>query len=157
LCIPLIGTDAAKKIIQTTGYQGFIDRLENEAGFEDVEGIGPEKSRSIVEWYQNEENRKVFHALLELLMIEKTEPVVRNGGKCEGLTFVITGDVHHYANRAAFKAYVEQENGSVTGSVSKKTDFLVNNDVDSTSSKNQKAKSLGIPIISEDEFVARFG
>ena len=79
------------------------------------------------------------------------------GGKCEGLTFVITGDVHHYKNRDEFKAYVEAAGGKVTGSVTSKTNFLVNNDVRSTSSKNRKAQELGIPIISEEEFVERFG
>ena len=74
------------------------------------------------------------------------------GGTCEGLTFVITGDVHQFKNRTEFKEYVESQNGSVTGSVSKKTDYI-----ESASSKNQKAKSLGIPIISEDMFVERFG
>lgn len=157
LCIPLIGTDAGKKIIQVTGYQGLLDRLEGEQGFEDVEGIGPEKSNSIVEWYQKKENREVFYALIQELDIERVEPTVSTGGTCEGLTFVITGDVHHYKNRAEFKAFVESQNGVVTGSVSKKTNYLVNNDVESTSSKNQKAKALGIPIISEDEFVEMFG
>ena len=63
---------------------------------------------------------------------------------------MITGDVHHYKNRDEFKAYVESQGGKVTGSVSKKTAYLVNNDVESASSKNRKAKELGIPIISED-------
>ena len=157
LCIPLIGTDAGKKIIGATGYQGFLERLENGTGFEDVDGIGPEKSNSIVEWFEKEDNRAGFYALLDELEVESVEPTVKTGGKCEGLTFVITGDVHYYKNRAEFKAYVESENGTVTGSVSKKTDYLVNNDVESTSSKNQKAKTLGIPIISEDEFVEMFG
>ena len=78
-------------------------------------------------------------------------------GRCVGLTFVITGDVHHFKNRDAFKAYVEAEGGKVAGSVSGKTSYLVNNDVESTSSKNKKAKSLGVPIISEDAFVEMFG
>lgn len=72
------------------------------------------------------------------------------------ITFVITGEVHHYPNRDSFKAYVESEGGKVSGSVSKKTDYLVNNDVNSTSGKNKKAKELGVPIISEDEFVSKF-
>ena len=78
-------------------------------------------------------------------------------GRCKGLTFVITGDVRYYKNRDEFKAYVEKSGGKVTGSVTSKTDFLVNNDLQSASSKNRKAKELGIPIISEDEFVERFG
>jgi DNA ligase len=72
------------------------------------------------------------------------------------LTFVITGDVHHYKNRNELKVYIESQGGKVTGSVSKSTNYLINNDVDSTSGKNQKAKELSIPIISEDEFIARF-
>jgi DNA ligase (NAD+) len=78
-------------------------------------------------------------------------------GTCAGLTFVITGDVHHFANRNAFKAYVESAGGKVAGSVSKATSFLVNNDIESTSGKNRKARELGIPVISEDEFISRFG
>ena len=73
------------------------------------------------------------------------------------MTFVITGDVHHFKNRDAFKTYVEAEGGKVAGSVSGKTNYLVNNDVESTSSKNKKAKSLGVPIISEDTFLEMFG
>jgi DNA ligase (NAD+) len=69
----------------------------------------------------------------------------------------VTGDVHHYANRNALKAYIESEGGKVTGSVSKSTSFLINNDLESASSKNTKAKALGIEIISEDEFLRRFG
>ena len=78
-------------------------------------------------------------------------------GTCAGLIFVITGDVHDFKNRDEFKAYVESQGGKVTGSVSAKTNYLVNNDAQSASSKNRKAKELGIPIITEDEFVAKFG
>ena len=132
LCIPLIGVDAGKKIVAAIGFEGFLQRLHQGDGFEDIEGIGAERSRSIVTWYQN-------------------------SGSCAGLSFVITGDVHHYKNRDEFKAYVESQGGKVTGSVSKKTAYLVNNDVESASSKNRKAKELGIPIISEDTFIEQFG
>ena len=80
----------------------------------------------------------------------------KEGGSCQGLTFVITGDVHQFKNRDEFKAYVESAGGKVTGSVTGKTNFLVNNDAQSTSSKNRKAKELGVPILTEDEFVERF-
>ena len=70
---------------------------------------------------------------------------------------MITGDVHSFKNRSEFKAYVDSCGGKVAGSVSKKTAYLVNNDVESTSSKNVKARELGIPIISEDEFITMFG
>lgn len=157
LCIPLIGTDAGKKIIADGGFQGFLNRLEQKRGFEDIDGLGPEKSGSIMEWYENDKNQSSLKALLKEVTIENVDLRPDEEGKCTGLTFVITGDVHHYKNRDEFKAYVEASGGKVTGSVTAKTNYLVNNDVESTSSKNRKAKELGIPIISEDEFVERFG
>lgn len=157
LCIPLIGTDAGKKIIADGGFQGFLNRLEQKRGFEDIDGLGPEKSGSIIEWYENDKNQSSLKALLKEVTIEKVDLRPDEEGKCTGLTFVITGDVHHYKNRDEFKAYVEASGGKVTGSVTSKTNYLVNNDVESTSSKNRKAKELGIPVISEDEFVMRFG
>ena len=78
------------------------------------------------------------------------------GNRCEGLTFVITGDVHHYKNRNELKAYIEQQGGKVASAVSGSTSFLINNDVASTSGKNKKAQQLGIPILSEDDFIARY-
>ena len=157
LCIPMIGIDAAKKIVNTIGFETFLERLENGIGFEDVDGIGGEKSNSILQWYTNENNKRIFRNLLEVVQVNKVEPLSAEGGKCTGMTFVITGDVHHFKNRDAFKVYVEAEGGKVAGSVSGKTNYLVNNDVESTSSKNKKAKSLGVPIISEDTFIEMFG
>lgn len=157
LCIPMIGIDAGKKIIADGGFSGFLDRLEEKKGFEDIDGLGPEKSGSVIEWYENDKNQSSLKALLKEVTIEKVDLSPDEDGKCKGLTFVITGDVHHYKNRDEFKAYVEASGGKVTGSVTSKTDYLVNNDVESTSSKNRKAKGLGVPIISEDEFVERFG
>lgn len=157
LCIPMFGLDAGKKIVGAIGFDGFLTRLKDGAGFEDIEGIGPEKSGSAMDWYANPKNQKSLDALLNEIEIEKVDLKPETGGKCEGLTFVITGDVHHFKNRDEFKAYVEKTGGKVTGSVTSKTNYLVNNDVNSTSSKNRKAKELSVPIISEDEFVERFG
>lgn len=157
LCIPMIGIDAGKKIIAEGGFQGFLDRLEQKRGFEDIDGLGPEKSGSVTAWYENTKNQSSLKALLKEVTIEKVDLSADTGGKCAGLTFVITGEVHHYKNRDEFKAYVEAAGGKVTGSVTSRTNYLVNNDVESTSSKNRKAKQLGIPIISEDQFVERFG
>ena len=157
LCIPMIGTDAGKKIVGAVGFDGFVSRLSGGVGFDDIDGIGPEKSNSIIEWYQTSDNKSVFEALLKEVSIEKVEINASSAGKCSGLTFVITGDVNKYKNRDEFTAYVESQNGSVTGSVSKKTSYLVNNDIESDSSKNKKAKELGIPIISEDQFIEMFG
>ena len=157
LCIPMIGTDAAKKIVNTVGFEGFLERLEQGVGFEDVDGIGGEKSNSILEWYTNENNRTAMQNLLTKVEVQKVEKKNTEGGTCNGLTFVITGDVHQFKNRDEFKAYVEAQGGKVAGSVSGKTNYLVNNDVESASSKNKKAKELGVEIISEDAFVEMFG
>ena len=94
--------------------------------------------------------------LLKEVEIEKVEIKDTSNGSCAGMTFVITGDVHHFKNRNEFKAYVESQGGKVAGSVSKKTNYLVNNDLESTSSKNRKAKELGVEIITEDTFVEMF-
>ena len=157
LCIPMIGTDAGKKIIAAIGFDGFMERLQMGDGFEDIDGIGPEKSGSVVEWYEEEENKNSLQALLDEVELIKVDMGPKEGGSCRGLTFVITGDVHQFKNRDEFKAYVESAGGKVTGSVTGKTDYLVNNDAQSTSSKNRKAKELGVPILTEDEFVERFG
>jgi len=157
LSIPQIGIDAAKRLVDAYGWPGFVQALEEGRDFAEVNGMGPERSALIRSWYADEENRGVFRELLEILHIPPAEPVTEVKGSCVGLTFVITGDVHRFKNRDAFKAYVEKNGGKVAGSVSKKTDYLVNNDTESTSSKNVKARELGIPILSEEAFLARFG
>ena len=157
LCIPMIGVDAGKKIINSIGFDGFLERMRTNTGFEDIDGIGAEKSGSILEWYAKDANKNSLDNLMKELDIEKLEVKDISSGKCAGITFVITGDVLHYKNRNEFKAYVESEGGKVAGSVSKKTGYLVNNDVLSESSKNKKAKELGVPIISEEDFLRMFG
>ena len=157
LCIPLIGVDAGKKIVASIGFDGFLKRMEEGEGFEDIEGIGAERSNSILSWYGKEKNRNGLMELLKEVSVEHVERKDTSEGRCAGLSFVITGDVHHYKNRDEFKAYVESQGGKVTGSVSKKTAYLVNNDLESASSKNRKAKELGIPSISEDMFIEKFG
>lgn len=154
LSIPLIGIDAARRIIRATGWKGFMDRTA-EAGFADIDGIGPEKSSAIMAWMK--QNRQILDNLLRELQIQENAPQQENIGRCKGLTFVITGDVYRFKNRDDFKAYVDLQGGKVAGSISGKTDYLVNNNMTSTSTKNKKAQSLGIPIISEDEFIVRFG
>ena len=101
------------------------------------------------------DNQSMLQHLLAELNISQPSSAPTGSG-CQGLTFVVTGDVHHYKNRNELKAYIESQGGKVTGSVSKSTNFLINNDIESASGKNKKAKELSIPIISEDEFIARF-
>lgn len=155
LSIPMIGVDAAKKIMGAIGSNEFNHRIETESGFEDIEGIGTEKSASLVSWFAEPKNKTEYEKLVEITKPKEMLPVKKEG-TCLGKTFVITGDVHIYKNRNEFKAYVENQGGKVAGSVSKKTDYLVNNDKESQSSKNKTAKELGIPIISENEFISNF-
>ena len=158
LCIPMIGIDAGKKIIGKLGFDGFMDRLFNGEGFADIDGIGPEKSNAILEWYQDAKNAQIVNALLAELDIEKVAPkVFDTQGTCSGLTFVVTGKLNNFTNRDTLKAYIEGQGGAVTDSVTNNTNYLVNNDIASNSAKNKKAKELSIPIISENEFIQRFG
>ena len=156
LCIPKIGKDAAKRLVEALGFKGFIERINDRATLENIDKIGPERAGSIIEFFNDERRKSEFTELLSILNVKDEGPKDMSGGELRGLTFVITGDVNVYKNRDEFKAYVESQGGAVTGSVSKKTNYLVNNDVESTSSKNMKAKELGIPIISEAEFIERF-
>lgn len=158
LSIPLVGQDVCTRLLSSYKFEKLIETARttnNPEVFAAIPGIGPEKSASFVKWFKDPENQAHIDHLLPLLSIDD-EDLSAKGSKCEGLTFVVTGDVHHYKNRNELKAYIESQGGKVTGSVSKSTSFLINNDITSTSGKNQKAKSLGIPIISEDDFIARF-
>jgi DNA ligase (NAD+) len=125
------------------------------AAFENIPGIGPEKSAQFVAWFRNPQNLARYRRLLTKLTIT-TPDVSASGDRCAGLTFVITGDVHYYKNRNELKAYIESQGGKVASAVSGSTSYLINNDVTSTSGKNKKAKELGIPILSEDDFVAQY-
>lgn len=157
LCIPMIGNDAAKKIIASVGFDGFLGRLESGEGFEDIVGIGPERSKACLTWYGNPVYASGLKKLLSVVTIVNGAAKSVEGGTCTGKTFVITGEVHRFKNRDEFKAYVESQGGKVAGSVSGKTDYLVNNDVNSGSSKNQKARELKVPILSEEDFMNQFG
>ena len=116
-----------------------------------------ERSNALLNWFADDENKNLFDRLMAELTLEDVAPKEEAVGTCKGLSFVITGDVHIFKNRSAFKSYVEQQGGAVTGSVSGKTSYLVSNDGDSNSSKTKKAKELGVPVLSEEEFVAQFG
>lgn len=157
LCIPQIGEDAAKRLVGKYGWPGLVEALEAGADLADVDGIGPERAAAVLGWYADAENRRVFDELLSLLTIPETAPRESAAGLCAGLTFAVTGEVFRFQNRDALKAYVERCGGKVAGSVSKKTSFLINNDAASASSKNQRARELGVPILTEDEFISRFG
>jgi DNA ligase (NAD+) len=171
LNIPLLGNDLSKKLSKffhgdINGFIEFIQMVHNDKQnamdiLTSIEGIGLEKATNIVDWADEvsayRERWEDFMALVqELHFPDMTVPEDKDNS-LEGITFVITGSVHVYHNRDEFKESVEARGGKVAGSVSKLTNYLVNNDTESTSSKNKKAKSLNIPIISEDEFIAKFG
>lgn len=159
LSIPLCGADVCKRLLSAYPLADLLSTartVENLDHFAHIPGIGPEKSASFINWNRSQANQQlVDHLLCEIRVSQVSE--VPQGNKCAGLTFVITGDVYHFKNRNELKAYIESEGGKVAGSVSGATSFLINNDVESTSGKNKKAKLLGIEIISEDDFISRFG
>ena len=155
LGIANIGLANAKVICKAFDYD--IERLIAATGEEisDIEGIGPVIAKTYTEYFKDEENqRKLRHLLshLELETVKKEE-----NSSLEGKQFVITGSVEHFANRAQLKEYIEERGGKVTGSVTSKTHYLINNDTTSNSSKNKKAKDLGIPILSEEDFLQMAG
>lgn len=117
-----------------------------------IPGVGEVIAQSYVAYFSEEKHRKLYIELLQEVEIpqETGEAEIQI---LEGKNFVITGSVHHFANRAEVKELIEKKGGKVTGSVTSKTDYLINNDVESTSSKNKKARELGIPILSEEAFL----
>lgn len=158
LNIPLIGQDVCTRLLATYPLSELIDKARTAKDptlLSTIDGIGPEKSSSFVGWMQDTNYQKQLDDLLTQLEVSQTS-TKHKGTLCQGLTFVVTGDVEHYKNRNELKAYIESQGGKVTGSVSKSTSFLINNNTNSSSGKNQKAKQLGIEIISEEQFIERF-
>ena len=117
-----------------------------------IDGIGDVIAGNYVAYFADAEHRELFEKLLkEVKLPEEQEDVGEQ--TFAGMNFVITGSVEHFANRNEVKALIESKGGKVTGSVTSKTNYLINNNVESTSSKNKKAKDLGIPIITEEDFL----
>lgn len=155
LCIPLIGKTASKTISKY--FDGSFDRFYNEGClkyfvFENLEGFGLEMSCSMRQYLDT--NIKMIKELADVLTFEtpKKENIPKNINLV-GKTFVITGSLNTFASRDAAKEQIEALGGKVSGSVSVKTSYLVNNDINSTSGKNKKAKELGVPIITEEELI----
>lgn len=120
-----------------------------------IDGIGDVLAQSFREYFDDVNNRRLYNELLAELKLQKE--VRDTSSSVAGKTFVITGSVNHFTNRDELKAFIETLGGKTTGSVSAKTDYLINNDVTSNSSKNKKARELGIPVISEEEFIKLTG
>ena len=116
-----------------------------------INGIGEVLAKTFNQFFQNEERKQIVDELLKEIIFEKEERTEKS--VLEGKVFVITGSVNQFANRNELKDYIEKLGGKVTGSVSKNTDYLINNDRMSNSSKNKKANELSIPILSEEDFL----
>ncbi len=155
LGINQVGLNNAKLLCKNTDYDVEKIKKITEEELIEVDGFGQIIAHSIVEYFSNTKNMELFEKALSMLSF-KDKDENDEEGSLAGINFVITGDVNHYANRKEMKAEIEKMGGKVTGSVTSKTNYLINNDAFSEASKNKKAKELGIQIITEDEFIERF-
>ena len=153
LGIPLVGTTASKDLAKHfCSWNNFIEAVDSNYHFWDLPNFGYETHSSISTFNYSEAKNLVE----QYLDIQAVESETANSSLSD-LTFVITGKVNHFKNRDEIKALIESKGGKVAGSVSSKTNYLINNDTTSNSSKNVSAKKLGIEIISEDTFIEMFG
>lgn len=151
LGISNVGLSTAKIICNEFDHDAMRIMNAEEEDLSLINGIGEVIANSFCQYFSKEKNRAQLLELIDLLEIEaeeKTESIFKD------MVFVITGSVEHFSNRSEMKEFIEKNGGKVTGSVTSKTTYLINNDKDSTSSKNKKAKELNIPIISEEEVIA---
>lgn len=155
LGIPNIGVANAKLICKY--FSNDFDKIRNATTEEliEINHIGDKMAEKFVEYFSDEENNARVDRLLKEINLVKPE-ANDNIQTMEGLTFVVTGSVEKFPNRNAVKDYIEKRGGKVTGSVTSKTNYLINNDVMSNSSKNKKAKELGIEIINEEQFLEKW-
>lgn len=157
LSISLIGKTASKLIAERVNYsiREFIVIMGTKGAsyFNSLEGIG-DKIISSLDNYWSKHSDMIYELSKEFTFETPNIVLDEIPNTLQGKTFVVTGSVHHYKNRDELKADIVSHGGTVVGSVSSKTSYLINNDINSTSSKNQKAKSLNIPIISEEEFLS---
>lgn len=151
LGIANIGVANAKVLCKEFDYDLQKLMQADEETISQIEGIGSVIAKSVTDYFKNEENQRKLEHLLTHLTFEEMK--IETGNPLSGKQFVITGSVNQFENRSAMKEFIEKRGGKVTGSVSKKTDYLINNDTESSSSKNKKAKELGIPILSEEDFL----
>lgn len=151
-----IGLANAKMLCRAFGYDFEKMRHATAEELTAVDGIGAVLADAWIAYFASEKNREAVDGLLAELTIEN-EAENTEAAIFAGMTFVITGSVEHFANRKELQAAIEARGGKATGSVTAKTTYLINNDVTSNSSKNKKAKELGIPIISEQDFLSMMG
>lgn len=157
LGIPNIGLANAKMICKAfdNDPQRIVNATREELG--EIPGVGDVIAGTFVEYFAEKGHRELFYRLLEEVRLPEKAGGEAAAQAFSGKNFVITGSMTHFSNRGEVKELIEAKGGKVTGSVTSKTDYLINNDVQSTSSKNKKARELGIPIISEEEFLGMLG
>lgn len=156
LGIANIGLSNAKMICRAFDYDVEKMLQADVEALNEIQGVGDVIARAFVDYFAVEDHREEFFRLLEEVKIPEEE-TTQEEQIFAGMNFVITGSVEHFANRNEVKEVIESKGGKVTGSVTSKTNWLINNDVESASSKNKKARELGIPIISEDTFLKMIG
>lgn len=156
LGIANIGVANAKMLCRYFSYDLERMRSADVETLSAIEGIGDVIASAFVDYMKDADNQQKIDHLMPELTLEV--PVVEEGSQTmQGLNFVITGSLNHFGNRSDLKELIEDRGGKVTGSVTGKTTALINNDVTSTSSKNKKAKELGVPILSEEDFLTEYG
>ncbi len=153
LGIPGVGVQTAKLIAAAFSDDVRAAAAASEEELLAVDTVGPVVAAGILAWFADKENMRMLDRLLDALYVEK-QAEREEGTALSGKTFVITGSLHHFSNRSELVGLIEQLGGKTASSVSAKTDYLINNNTASTSGKNKKAKELGIPVISEDEFLS---
>lgn len=152
LSIPGVGDGQSKLLCRKyPTWKEFVNARKSDSSYISIEGIGKVIDSNIRDWFKEGDNLADANMLASMMEFEDLNKPEGNFPLLDK-TFVITGKVNTFPNRDAFKTYVEELGGKVSGSVSAKTDYLVNNDVNSQTGKNKKAKELGIPIISEEDF-----
>lgn len=152
LGIPNIGVANAKLICRHFAYDIEAIRTADTEELASIEGLGEVIAASVRNYFDDKVNAEALDALLREVQIAAAEEQSEEQ-TLSGKTFVITGSVEHFANRNELKAFIEARGGKVTGSVTKKTDYLINNDTESSSTKNKKARELAVPILSEEDFL----
>lgn len=151
LGIPLIGLNVAKELVKyVSSYADFRAKIEEKWDFTRLDGFGENKTYSLLNFNYSQADK-----ISEILTFEQPKEE-KAEGTLSGATVVITGRLNAFKNRAELQSAIEAHGGKVVNSVSKKTTYLINNDLESRSAKNQTARKLGIPILSEEAFKQKF-
>ena len=151
LGIPLVGKAVAKELVKyVTDYDDFKNKIQNDYDFTDIDGFGPMIDQAL-KTFNYEFADKIY---CEFMTITNEKEEV--GNSLEGMVIVITGKLKNFKNRDALKAEIENRGGKVAGTITGKTNYLINNDVNSQTAKNKSAQKLGVEIISEEDFITKF-